>query len=117
MSEAHPLHGVWQPIHAELDGTEAPLLMLEKTEVELADGRYTVRFDGVAADHGTFTVEVDRITLCGVTGPNAGRTIPAIFKFAGEVLSICYGLSGERPRKFSTAGGRQLYLANYQRKK
>ena len=49
-------------------------------------------------------------------GPNAGKTIPSIYKFTGDTLSICYGLDGTRPRKFATQGGEQLYLVNYQRK-
>ena len=91
-------------------------MVLDKMEVELADGKYTVRFGGVAADHGTYTIEADGMTLLGVTGPNAGRTIPCIFKFADGAMSICYGLGGTRPEKFATAKGRQLYLVNYLRK-
>lgn len=111
------LEGTWRPVYAELDGKEAPKLMLDKMELELTGGNYAVRFGGVTADQGTYTVEADgHLTLAGMIGPNAGRTIPSIFKFAGETLSICYGLGGARPPKFSTQGGAQLYLVNYQRK-
>ena len=51
-----------------------------------------------------------------MTGPNAGRTIPCLYKFSGDILSVCYGLSGTRPDKFKTAQDQQRYLANYQRK-
>jgi hypothetical protein len=51
-----------------------------------------------------------------MTGPNAGRTIPCLYKFNGSVLSICYGLGGIRPDRFKTAKEQQRYLANYQRK-
>ncbi len=111
------LEGIWQPLYAELGGEEAPKMALEKMEVELADGKYTVRFGGVAADHGTYAVDADgHLTLTGVTGPNAGRSIPGLFKFAGGALSICYGLGGTRPEKFHTGQDPQLYLVNYQRK-
>ena len=116
MSEPHPLEGRWQPVYAELDGAEAPKMMLDKMEVELTEGKYTVRFGGVAADHGTYEIEVDTLVLRGVTGPNAGRTIPSIFRFAGGALSICYGLGGTKPARFATAEGQQLYLVNYHRK-
>lgn len=115
MSLTHSLEGIWQPVYAELDGEETPRMVLEKMEVELVAGKYTVRFSGVSADHGTYEVNANGMTLLGVTGPNAGRTIPCIFKFAGGALSICYGLSGTRPEKFATAKGQQLYLVNYQR--
>ena len=111
----HSLDGIWQPLYAEYDGEEAPKMMLEKMELELTGGEYAVRFGGVTADQGTYTINPEGLTLRGVTGPNAGRTIPCLFKFAGGALSICYGLSGARPKKFVTAAGQQLYLVNYQR--
>jgi uncharacterized protein (TIGR03067 family) len=116
MKSPYSLEGIWQPVYAEHDGEETPRMVLEKMEVELAGGKYTVRFGGVATDHGTYTVNADGLTLIGATGPNAGRTIPCIFKFAGGMLSICYGLGGTRPQKHATAKGQQLYLANYHRK-
>lgn len=114
------LEGLWQPLYAELDGEEAPQEVLQKTEVELKDGQYTVRFGGAASDHGTFSVEAGKLrsdlTLQGTEGHNAGRTIPCIFKFIDDTLMICYGLGGERPKSFSTTAGSQRYLVTYARK-
>jgi len=110
------LEGIWQPLYAELGGEEAPKMMLDKMEFELAAGKYTVRFGGVASDHGTFLVEEGGLTLTGIAGPNAGRKIPCIFKFTGDTLSICYGLGGKRPEKHHTGKDPQLYLVNYTRK-
>jgi uncharacterized protein (TIGR03067 family) len=110
------LDGVWQPLYAELGGEEAPKMMLTKMELELAGGKYTVRFGGVAADHGTFSVDEAGLTLVGIAGPNAGRTIPCIFKFIAGTLSVCYGLGGTRPLKHHTGKDPQLYLVNYARK-
>ena len=109
--------GRWQPVYAELDGEEAPRMMLDKMEIELLNGEYAVRFGGVTADQGTYTIDAEgHLTLAGMIGPNAGKTIPSIYKFTGAQLSICYGLAGSRPKKFTTKGGEQLYLVNYQRK-
>ena len=111
------LEGIWQPLYAELGGEEAPKMALEKMEIELTDGKYAVRFAGLTADHGTYTVDGEgQLSLHGVAGPNEGRTIPSIFKFAGETLSICYGLGGARPAKYHTGQDPELYLVNYQRK-
>lgn len=110
------LEGLWQPVYAELDGEEAPRMFLEKLEFELTSGAYTVRFGGEASDHGRYEFDEVSITLRGIKGANAGRTLPSIYKFSGDVLSICYGLGGERPTKFATATGQQLYLVNYRRK-
>ena len=110
------LEGIWQPVSAEHDGEAAPKIVLDRMEIELAGGKYTVRFGGVAADEGTYAVDAEGLTLLGVSGPNAGRTIPCLFKFIGGILSICYGLGGTRPPAFATGKGQQLYLANYRRK-
>ena len=110
------LEGIWQPVYAEHEGEEAPKMMLDKMEIELTRGEYAVRFGGVTADQGTYVIDAGGLTLAGMIGPNAGRTIPCIFKFTGDVLSICYGLGGVRPQKFATQDGPQLYFANYRRK-
>jgi uncharacterized protein (TIGR03067 family) len=111
------LEGIWQPLYAELGGEEAPKMMLEKMEIELSDGKYAVRFGGLTADQGTYTIDAaGHLSLHGVAGPNAGRTIPGLFRFAGGALSICYGLGGVRPETFATGQDPELYLVNYQRK-
>jgi uncharacterized protein (TIGR03067 family) len=113
----HSLEGRWQPVYAESDGEEAPKMMLDKMEIEFTNGEYAVRFGGVTADQGTYVIDGDgQLTLAGMVGPNAGKSIPSIYRFAGGALSICYGLGGVRPKKFTTQGGTQLYLANYHRK-
>ena len=112
----HSLAGLWQPLYAEFDGEEAPKMMLDKMELELTGTEYAVRFGGVTADQGTYSVESEGITLRGLAGPNAGRTIPCLCKFVGPMLSICYGLSGTRPKSFGTGPDQQLYLVNYERK-
>lgn len=111
------LSGRWQPVYAELDGEEAPKMMLDKMEIEFTGGEYAVRFGGQTADQGSYTLDAEgHLTLAGMIGPNAGKSIPGIYKFAGDALSICYGLGGARPKKFATQGEEQLYLVNYQRK-
>ena len=110
------LEGLWQPVYAEHEGEEAPKMMLDKMEIELTGGEYAVRFGGVTADQGTYVVDAGGLTLAGMIGPNAGRTIPCLCKFAGDTLSICYGLGGTRPEKFATGKDQQLYLATYRRK-
>jgi uncharacterized protein (TIGR03067 family) len=112
----HSFEGLWQPIQAEHSGEPAPKIMLEKMEVELANGTYVVRFGGVAADHGTYEIDGAGLTLKGVSGPNAGKTIPCLFQFVGGRLMICYGLGGVRPETFGTATGAPFYLATYARK-
>jgi uncharacterized protein (TIGR03067 family) len=119
-SDHAALDGVWAIVKAELAGEEMPELVAKKIEVELSGGAYVVRFDGQATDRGSYRLGATDVhhgmILVGVEGPNAGRTIPAIYQLAGDRLRICYGLDGIAPGNFSTAPGGQLYLATYRRK-
>lgn len=114
------LEGFWLIESAELSGEKMPDLVAHKIEVELVAGSYAVRFGGEVADRGTFELGPHpagaAITLTGVAGTNAGRTIPAIYRLAGEHLHICYGLDGAMPSEFATSAGAALFLASYRRR-
>jgi uncharacterized protein (TIGR03067 family) len=120
MNETAAIEGTWQIVSAELAGEKMPDLVTHKIEVELGDGAYAVRFGGEVADRGTYELGPHpaawAITLTGVVGTNAGRTIPAIYQFVGEQLHICYGLDGAAPDAFATQPGAALFLAIYRRK-
>lgn len=112
------LEGHWRPYHAELDGEEAPVEMLEQTELVLTAASYAVSFGGEVSDRGVLLLESEiahHLSLRGTAGPNAGRTIPCLFKLAADTLTICYGLGGVRPVNFRTAPGAGLYLVSYRR--
>ncbi len=110
------LTGRWQPVYAEFEGAEAPAMMLSQMELEFTANRYAVRFGGTTADQGSYTLDAAGLTLHGMIGPNAGKSIPSLYKFTDAMLSICYGLNGTRPAKYATAPDTQLYLVNYTRK-
>jgi uncharacterized protein (TIGR03067 family) len=120
MNETAAIEGTWQIVSAELAGEKMPDLVTHQIEVELGDGDYAVRFGGEVADRGTYELGLhpaaSAITLTGVVGTNAGRTIPAIYQIVGEQLHICYGLDGTAPAAFATQPGAALFLAVYQRK-
>jgi len=111
------IDGIWLMVRAELDGEAAPDLVVAKSAIEFAAGRYEVRFDGEAADRGTFAVgatsEYGTIELQVLEGPNRGRAIPCIFQRRGDRMRVCYGLDGVVPADFSTGQGRQRYLVTY----
>lgn len=104
-------------LRAELDGVPAPELVVAKSRIEFAAGRYEVRFGHEVGDRGTFQLgaagERGTIALQVLEGPNRGRTIPCIFQRRGDRLRICYGLDGVAPVDFSTAPGQQRYLVTY----
>jgi uncharacterized protein (TIGR03067 family) len=60
----------------------------------------------------------DRQGNKGVDGPNKGKTILAIFEVNGDVLKVCYDVSGrKRPTEFQTKKGTALFLVHYKLKK
>lgn len=116
----HPLHGTWKMVRAELAGEPAHPLLVDNTTVEFTHDRYAVSYDREIADRGRYTFTPGdphhHLTLRGTKGPNAGRTIPAIFQRKGELLRICYGLDGTTPGAFTSPPGSLLYLVTYRRK-
>lgn len=114
------IEGTWEMIRAELDGETAPELVAAKTVLELAAGTYQVRFDDTPTDRGTFelgtTTNLKTLLLRGLTGVNAGRTIPCIYQRRGDLLRVCFGLAGVAPADFTTAPGQQRYLGTYRLK-
>lgn len=114
-----PLEGTWQLIRAELDGEQAPELVVTKTVVTLSGASYEVRFADEVADRGALEIDVTSAVasfrLHGREGPNAGRTIPCIYQLRQDRLRVCYGLDGVKPTEFATASGQQRFLATYRR--
>lgn len=104
-------------VRAELDGEVAPDLVVAKSEIEFAAGRYEARFGSETGDRGTFavggTTELGTIELQVLEGPNRGRAIPCIYQRRGDRLRVCYGLDGVAPAAFATAPGQRRYLVTY----
>lgn len=115
-----PFEGTWETVRAELAGEPVPELVVRQTVLTLARGSYAVYFNRQLADSGDYTLAPGQphaaLVLQGRVGPNAGRTIPAIYQLMGERLRICYGLAGDAPAAFATTAGSQLYLVIYRRK-
>lgn len=113
------LDGTWLPLTAQLGGQPFPEAVLATMKLVLAGDTYTV-FVGGNPDKGKVTKLPDTtppaLDITGVEGPNAGRSIPAIFHAHGDTLEICYNLGGaERPRAFATTAGTQEFLVVYRR--
>lgn len=113
------LEGKWQMIRAELAGEVAPNMVTEHIVLVLAFGDYEVRYGNEISDRGTFALDATTsqcsLTLTGVEGTNAARTIPCLFQLAGDRLRVCFGLDGELPVDFTTSPDSRRYLATYRR--
>ena len=109
------IEGTWVVASAALGGKDLPLQAFQNSPLRMAGGRYAFQ-----SDSGEYAVIPGAVPAAlevrGRQGPNAGKTIPAIFKVQGDTLTICYDLSGTaRPKDFRSEPGTQLFLARYTR--
>jgi len=112
---APTLVGTWTPVSAELGGQNFPVANFAGATLRLTDSTYEF-----AGDTGTYAVlsvkEPAKMDIHGRSGPNAGRTIPAIFEVSAEQLTIGYQLgTGDRPTEFASLKGEQILIVNYTR--
>jgi uncharacterized protein (TIGR03067 family) len=109
------LVGSWAPQSAQLGGLALPIASFQGAHLRLTADTYEF-----AGDSGTCATVAGgppaRMDIHGLVGPNAGRTIRAIYELTGEELTVCYQLgSGERPGEFKSAQGSKILLIHYQR--
>ncbi len=119
--DAKAVQGNWRPAKAELAGKPMADAVFNSINLKLDNGQYEVLV-GMQPDRGTYTLDSSTspksITITGTSGPNSGKTIPAIYELKGDTLSICYDLSGaKRPTEFKSIPGTRLYFVTYKRRK
>ncbi len=109
------LQGTWAPQEAQLGGQNLPVAAFAGGKLHLSETEY--EFAGDKGSYrqlaGTTPAAMD---IQGREGPNAGRTIAAIYALQGQRLTICYQLGkGERPDTFLSPKGSKVLLVSYQR--
>jgi uncharacterized protein (TIGR03067 family) len=114
-SASPTLAGRWAPQSAELGGKVFPVANFGGANLRLTTDTYEF-----AGDQGTYSVlpgsPPAKMDIRGQEGPNAGRTIQAIYNLADEQLTVCYQLGpGERPGEFKSETGPQVLLIHYKR--
>lgn len=109
------LVGSWAPQSAELGGQVLPIESFRGATLHLT--KETYEFAGDSGSYSLLAVGPPaQIDILGRAGPNAGRTIPAIYRLIGDQLNITYQLgSGERPSEFASPTGSQVLLIRYKR--
>jgi uncharacterized protein (TIGR03067 family) len=113
------LEGTWLPAEAELAGKKFPDEVRKTIKLVIKGDDYLVTV-GKQPDRGTCKLDPaakpKALDITGTEGPNKGRTILAIYERDGDILRVCYDLSGKvRPKEFSTKEGTKLFLVTYKR--
>ena len=113
------LDGTWQMVTAELAGGAFEDEDVKDMSLIIKGNTYESHV-GKDCDKGVLRIfHYDRpmgLDVIGTEGPNAGRTIFAIFEVSKESLTICYQLEGNaRPLHFETKPGTMLFLVRYKR--
>jgi uncharacterized protein (TIGR03067 family) len=119
------LNGTWLIKQAEFGGQNFP--MPAGFELQIADNRYRAGAMTSAAppsDRGRIILFGDelagqaaRADVVGEDGPNKGKRFPAIYRFNGRELEVCYDLAEkERPTEFVSREGTRLLRVTYVRK-
>jgi uncharacterized protein (TIGR03067 family) len=123
LNDTKAMQGTWKPAKAELAGQPWSDAILKTITLKLDDtGNYLVTVGESPPDKGTCALDPTSkpkgMSVTGISGPNKGKTFPAIYELEGDTLRICYDLSGaKRPASFKTSPGTQLYLVTYHRQK
>jgi uncharacterized protein (TIGR03067 family) len=123
MSDAVPqgLEGAWVPIAASLSGNELLVAELRVKYLVLDGHDYNIiDCSNQIVDRGEYLVNDSAkpwaIDIVGRDGPNAGRSLLAIFELQDNRLTVCYNLDGQnRPANMQAHDDQLLLSVTYKR--
>jgi uncharacterized protein (TIGR03067 family) len=115
------LEGAWVPVSASVSGKELVVAELRVKYLVLDGHDYSIidRSNQVV-DCGEYLVNDSAsprtIDIVGRDGPNAGRSMLAIFEIKGDQLTVCYDLDGnKRPEDMQVHEDQLLLSITYER--
>jgi uncharacterized protein (TIGR03067 family) len=115
------LAGSWIPVAANLSGKALVVAEL-RVKYLVLDGRDYSIIDrsNQIVDRGEYLANENAfpwtIDIVGRDGPNAGRSMLAIFELKGDRLTVCYDLDGnERPSNMEPCEDQLLLSITYER--
>ena len=123
MSDAVPqgLEGAWVPIAASLSGNELLVAELRVKYLVLDGHDYNIidRSNRIV-DRGEYLANDSAkpwtLDIVGRDGPNAGRSLLAIFELQDDRLTVCYNLEGQnRPANMQAQDDQLLLSITYER--
>jgi uncharacterized protein (TIGR03067 family) len=115
------LEGAWVPVAANVAGKELVVNDLRVKYLVLDAGGYSIvdRTNQIV-DSGEYLVDdaasPQTMDIVGREGPNAGRTMLAIYQLDADRLTVCYDLDGrERPSDMQPREDKLLLSITYTR--
>ncbi len=122
MTQTAPHDGNWTAVSARLAGNAFPDEVTQSISMKLDGEKYSVSV-GDRLDEGTVVINAGvtphQMTITGVTGPNQGKTIFAIFESGGaDELRICYELTGKKfPETMESTAENGYFAVKFARKR
>ena len=120
-SSTKRLEGAWLPVAAYVAGEVLPVTELRIARLLITEAGYQILdHQQHVVDRGELRLDAASaaaMDLVGLEGPNAGRTLLAIYELSNDLLSICYDMEGgaERPRSMQPEEDQVLLLITYAR--
>ena len=111
------LDGIWIPHGAEFSGEVLPT---PASRWVISGTRYIVESEA-GRDEGELRIDAAAspasVDLVGTSGPHGNKTIRGIFRVRGDLLQLCYDVSGDdrRPVTFATGKGSMQLMVRYRR--
>ena len=118
--DAKLLQGVWlpMPVKSQFGGKAFAPTTIATMKLTVTDENYEF-VEGPTVDDGQVILRPNlrpkEMDIVGVKGPNAGKTIPAIYRFEHGRLTVCYGIDGHRPKEFRSPKKSMVLLAVFKR--
>ena len=115
------LEGAWLPVAAYIAGEVLPVTELRIARLLIKDtGYHILDHQQRVVDRGEVHLNIaaspSSMDIVGLEGPNAGRTLRAIYEISNDLLSICYDMEGaDRPRSMQPEEDQVLLLITYAR--
>src|SRR5262249_2236517 len=120
--ERRALEGAWVPVAVSVAGQS-----LEPAELRVryllieGDGYRIIDRSNRVVDSGHYTLKAGldpaAIDIVGESGPNAGKTLCAVYELDGDELTLCYDVEGgERPVSLAPRRDRPQLLITYERR-
>jgi uncharacterized protein (TIGR03067 family) len=121
--ELAKLDGVWVAKSVEIGGNKIPDEDLKNFPgpLTIKGDKWTLKF-GERQQTGTFTADAAKkpaqMDVKPSDGPNAGKTLRAIYQLDGDTMKVCYAPAGQdRPTTFDTKDKAGYALIVYKREK